>query len=716
MSGVMFVVHIPSQRYEKILRDKVNEEVAKANQAEVVDERKEDRSGGDGDAKVPFLTPQPARHLQQQNEQHRHSLLDLTNREQQVQLAPSIQAEIPFIDVTDADGVQVPKTPSVSSKEVEENGNTAGNALPVPLDRSNALRKSWEGFKDIMSSARRCKELQKETEKIQLTADSSLVEVMKEILRQKHIRTSAWMEANKGRGHQITFSIESGPRCDDVIYLLCSWGIGERYGSTISITSCTLFTEQAQDEDEEKQVNGWSSFLTSARAQLNVASIVENVKKGATITFDYVTMLITAAIIAAFGLIEDSSVNLIASMLVSPLMGPILAAVFGTVVKDRNLTWLGFRNEAIAIGLVLTSGFIFGLIASATNEAWGLGEGITSEMLARCQPHSLKLGVAIALPSGAAVAVAILAENGGGLVGVAISASLLPPSVNAGIMWSLALLNTLHGKEPNQRYAVVTQTNFYSESQAVELFCLGCMTFCLTLVNICCIYVMGVFILWIKEVAPIIPKDQKQFWNHDIKIARDYNKTMHTMDGMTMNRQLLQELSHFRQQSETDKQGSERWLNTIGRAGQNTWSPRHNLQQREHRPTIQELEALYLSLSANTSDSQSYPSHHSSHQFMKFPTSYLRSSKPWSPPKYSTASGEMEPLSPGHTNRTKPIDIVGFRKHHRFSDSFRGTSAPLSKILENVGAATGEGSSSQPGRKNKNNKFIVTPAVDNIQK
>lgn len=123
----------------------------------------------------------------------------------------------------------------------------------------------------------------------------------------------------------------------------------------------------------------------------------------------------------------------------------------------------------------------------------------------------------------------------------------------------------------------------------------------------------------VKEVAPIIPKDQKQFWNHDIKIARDYNKTMHTMDGMTMNKQLLQELSHFRPQSETDKQGSERWLNTIGRAGQNTWSPRHHHHQREHRPTIQELEALYLSLSANSTDNQShYPPHHAAHQFMKY--------------------------------------------------------------------------------------------------
>lgn len=303
MSGVMFVVHIPSARYEKLLRQKVNEELAKGNQATVVDEKQDDKSGGaGGDGTKSFLTPQPARHLEQQNEEHRHSLLDITDLQQEQQKQPALNTQgdvIPFIDVSDADAVEIPNTPLASHKEPSEETNPTGNSLAVPLDRSTALRKSWEGFKDIMGSARRCKELQKETEKIQLSADSTLEVVMKEILRQKQIRTSAWVETNKGRGHQITFSIESGPRCDDVIYLLCSWGIGERYGSTISITSCTLFTEQPQDEEEEKQANGkasaWNSFLTSARAQLNVASIVDSVKNGAVITFDYVTMLITAA-------------------------------------------------------------------------------------------------------------------------------------------------------------------------------------------------------------------------------------------------------------------------------------------------------------------------------------------------------------------------------------------------------------------------------------
>ena len=39
------------------------------------------------------------------------------------------------------------------------------------------------------------------------------------------------------------------------------------------------------------------------------------------------------------GLLESSSVILVASMLISPLMGPILAGVFGTVVADSSLRY-----------------------------------------------------------------------------------------------------------------------------------------------------------------------------------------------------------------------------------------------------------------------------------------------------------------------------------------------------------------------------------------
>lgn len=117
-------------------------------------------------------------------------------------------------------------------------------------------------------------------------------------------------------------------------------------------------------------------------------------------------------------------------MLVSPLMHPILAATFGAVIKDHKLQYWGMANELIGIFMCIFVGFIFGLITCGFDYSFGSDKALTQEMLMRTDMHSVIVGICIALPSGAAVAIAILGNNFGGLVGLAISASLLPPAVN----------------------------------------------------------------------------------------------------------------------------------------------------------------------------------------------------------------------------------------------------------------------------------------------
>lgn len=63
-------------------------------------------------------------------------------------------------------------------------------------------------------------------------------------------------------------------------------------------------------------------FLKSMRARLTVAQVVADVRSGAELTFDFIVYVILAAWIAAMGLLDNSVVNTVASMLVSPLMGP----------------------------------------------------------------------------------------------------------------------------------------------------------------------------------------------------------------------------------------------------------------------------------------------------------------------------------------------------------------------------------------------------------
>ena len=173
-----------------------------------------------------------------------------------------------------------------------------------------------------------------------------------------------------------------------------------------------------------------------------VAEVVKGIRSGAQFTFDYVFLVVLASIISCLGLLENSSVVLVASMLVSPIMGPILAGIFGAVISDKPLRNRGIKYEAISLLLCIFIGFVFGLIFSGGIEIYGVsGKFPTDEMIQRGKLRALGVGALIAVPSGAGVALSVLGDNTGSMVGVAISASLLPPAVNAGLLWSLALVN-----------------------------------------------------------------------------------------------------------------------------------------------------------------------------------------------------------------------------------------------------------------------------------
>lgn len=286
---------------------------------------------------------------------------------------------------------------------------------------------------------------------------SSMEKVVREIIEQMHIRNSSWVRVNSGNSYQVTFSLENGVRCDDTIHMLrffclitlslmrltnflnsSEFGIGQKTGSSVSIIPCTLYSDRQrvkEDDDDSAQSTvketNWNKFIGTVRARMNVAKIVDAVKTDASLTFDFICLLIVASILACFGLVENSTLFLAASMLISPLMGPILAATFGAVIKDHKLQYWGLGNEIIGIFSCIFVGFLFGLITCGLHYGFGTEQlRLTQEMLTRTEHRSVLVGICIALPSGAAVAISVLGNNFGSLVGVAISASLLPPACN----------------------------------------------------------------------------------------------------------------------------------------------------------------------------------------------------------------------------------------------------------------------------------------------
>ena len=97
-----------------------------------------------------------------------------------------------------------------------------------------------------------------------------------------------------------------------------------------------------------------------ARARMTYDEILRQIEDSSKLTFDYIGMILAAAAIAATGLVQDSSVTVVASMLLSPLMSPILAITFGLAVGHDGIMRRGMRNELIGVLITLAVGIAAG--------------------------------------------------------------------------------------------------------------------------------------------------------------------------------------------------------------------------------------------------------------------------------------------------------------------------------------------------------------------
>nr|XP_022908819.1 uncharacterized protein LOC111420133 isoform X1 [Onthophagus taurus] len=417
----------------------------------------------------------------------------------------------------------------------------------------------------------------------------SMKMILEEILGEFKIDNAIWSSTLDGQYLQIIFTMESDENYEKILGVLKENEIGAKYHSVVSVIPCGLYykasttkNEEFKDDStqEESKKSLWSQFILSVRARPTVNQVVENIKLHAALTFDFVCLLVVATTLCAIGLVENNNVYLLSSMLISPMMGPVMAATFGTVIRDKTLRKIGIQSELLGLLIALLVGYCYGAVICLSTDKYGDNDWPTNEMISRGELRTFGVGCLIAILSGAALALGLLSDNIASLVGVAISTSLMPPAVNAGLLWSVASIYYLKGDE-STRYSTLVYTNYYSDDRGFEIALLGCMSLCLTFANIIFIYIAGLIAFKVKEVAPIASRDhiKRHFWKHDIKVSRDFNKR-----GLT---QSLSNLDH----------------DIITGRHEYTWSPCMDF---EIKPTIKELEEIYFNRLVNDTKSNSF--------------------------------------------------------------------------------------------------------------
>jgi uncharacterized hydrophobic protein (TIGR00271 family) len=158
------------------------------------------------------------------------------------------------------------------------------------------------------------------------------------------------------------------------------------------------------------------------------ASLIRKLVENGTPDFDYFYLIGLSTLMATLGLLLDSSSIVIGSMLIAPLMYPILGVALGLVMMGENVLLLQraivtlVKSLGIGLGLSVIAAFFFGDAESYAS----------AEVLARTVPSHLHFLVAIV--AGAAVSYMLARpEWGDALPGVAIAVALVPPLATIGV-------------------------------------------------------------------------------------------------------------------------------------------------------------------------------------------------------------------------------------------------------------------------------------------
>jgi len=165
-------------------------------------------------------------------------------------------------------------------------------------------------------------------------------------------------------------------------------------------------------------------------------AVRESVASGAALNGSYVAMNLAAALIAGFGLIENSPAVIIGAMLIAMLYGPIVGIALGLAEANLHLLRRGLLAEVVGALLVLAAGLLIGI---STRDLT-----IGGEILSRTSPNLLDL--LIALVGGLAGGFTFVSTGlSGVVVGVAIATALVPPLTTCGILLARQLPNAAAG-------------------------------------------------------------------------------------------------------------------------------------------------------------------------------------------------------------------------------------------------------------------------------
>ena len=163
----------------------------------------------------------------------------------------------------------------------------------------------------------------------------------------------------------------------------------------------------------------------------NIQQTINLVRAGAIMTGPNLWVLVVAIFTASLGLNVNSTAVIIGAMLISPLMGPIMAMGMGVAISDFDLVLKSLKNFGIAVVLSIVTSTLYFAISPLKVPG--------SELLARTTPTIYDVLIAVFGGLAGIIAGSGRLRQSNVIPGVAIATALMPPLCTVG--FGIANLN-----------------------------------------------------------------------------------------------------------------------------------------------------------------------------------------------------------------------------------------------------------------------------------
>lgn len=184
-----------------------------------------------------------------------------------------------------------------------------------------------------------------------------------------------------------------------------------------------LLPEPEDEEAAEAAATQEEKGEERPQPRISRAEIHSEVVEELGVTGVFVTMTAISALVAAIGMLRDSTAVVIGAMVIAPLLVPNMALAVATVLADGQLARRALLANLSGFGVVLALAAVVGALVEVDPSVPALA--VRSEIALS--------DLALAVAAGTAGTLALTRGLSGAVIGVMVAVALLPPLVATGL-------------------------------------------------------------------------------------------------------------------------------------------------------------------------------------------------------------------------------------------------------------------------------------------